>query len=117
MSGMTNVPELRPYPTLCTPHTVILTKVRTQSRALDFAKPGNSLRRRLGPGVRRDDGGWGKKTAKLIRLPFRQAIMPSVFGTGGASSVTCARKRAEPVRALDVTVQSSGRACDQVAGH
>jgi|GEM_PF-1986380 len=62
------MPVLRRKPRLSPPRapkTVILTKIRTQSRTLDFARPGNNLRRSLGPGLRRDDGVWGgclKKT-------------------------------------------------------
>ncbi len=51
------------------PKTVILTQVRTQFRRPDFANPGNSLRRRLGPGLRRDDGGWGGNFHKTYPRP------------------------------------------------
>ena len=54
----------------CAPKTVILTQVRTQSRRRGFTKPGNSLRRNLGPGVRRDDGKWSGCLKKTYPPPF-----------------------------------------------
>ncbi len=62
-------PILNAYPPPSAPHTAILTKVRTQSRRRGFPNLGNSLRRRLGPGLRRDDGGWGGNFHKTYPRP------------------------------------------------